>query len=108
MKQTTLPFKPLKKSKKKDSDSDSNEFDSNEIDFDSISPVRTARRAAACMKKLNISLKYILIYNVYFKIDFLFKLQLKGTMLLVATNRTLLVKIFTVCRLILNKCEYAC
>lgn len=65
MKQTTLPFKPLKKSKKKDSDSDSNEFDSNEIDFDSISPVRTARRAAACMRKLYINLKYILIYNVY-------------------------------------------
>lgn len=62
MKQTTLPFKTLKKSKKKYSDSDSNEFDSNEIDFDSISPVRSPRRAAACMRKLYTILKYILMY----------------------------------------------
>lgn len=45
MKQSTLPFKPIKKeSKKKDKDSD----DSDNIDFGSISPPppRTSRRAA--------------------------------------------------------------
>lgn len=55
MKQTTLPFKTLKKSKKKYSDSDSNEFDSNEIDFDSISPVRSPRRAAASKRNYALS-----------------------------------------------------
>ncbi|KAK2587990.1 hypothetical protein KPH14_004067 [Odynerus spinipes] len=55
MKQTTLPFKSTKKGKKKDSDSESNEFDSSEIDFESISPVRSPRRAAATKRNYAVS-----------------------------------------------------
>ncbi|XP_011168143.1 DNA topoisomerase 2 isoform X2 [Solenopsis invicta] len=56
LKQTTLPFKPLKKGAKKKDKDDSDESD--DIDFGSISPLpqpRTSRRAAATKKKYNMS-----------------------------------------------------
>ena len=51
MKQSKLPFKPVKKGKKdKDMDKDSDDGSDVEINFDTLSPPpapRTARRAAA-------------------------------------------------------------
>ncbi|XP_034948461.1 DNA topoisomerase 2 [Chelonus insularis] len=57
-KQTTLPFKPIKKEKKKRSKGGSDSEDEvPDIDFDSLSPVpppARARRAAAAKKKYNL------------------------------------------------------
>lgn len=47
--------KSQKKGKKKGSDSDSVEFDSNDIDFESISPVRSPRRAATTKRNYALS-----------------------------------------------------